>query len=169
LSTTKVHRRWVDREIATAATRASRDRSVRLIPVLLDRRAEIPPLLSRYQYIRSNDTRDVERAADLILNSLSSVVSVPNFDLERRVLEAERANLDEEVARGVGGTSRPFSGLIRVVSIVGLVAGFAATTLVAWVSTRHGIAPVALTLVSLMSAALSTTVAFYYRRSHDGH
>jgi hypothetical protein len=161
---------WVDREVATAATRATRDRRIRLMPVVLDKRAEIPPLLSRYQYIRFDNARDANRVADLILGGLSAAVSPPDLNLEREIVESERAGLDREIAKRGREMTGSLAGLVRVVSIVGLAAGLAATTLVVWVSAgTHSASAGVLTAVSLLSASLSATVGFYYRRSRDGH
>jgi hypothetical protein len=159
----------VDREVAAATARASRDRNVRLIPVILDRRAEIPPLLSRYQFVGPPIARDPDRVADLIRESLSSAVSPPDIGREREVVEAERANLDRVIAQRDLAVAKSWRALARVLSVVGLAAGITATTLVAvWVNAGPQVASVVIAVISVFSTSLATAMSFYFRRSRSG-
>jgi hypothetical protein len=91
-----------DREVATAVARTARDRDLRLIPVMLDRRAEIPPLLSRYQGIRPQSAQNPNRVADLIQQSLNTAVAPTDLYLEHEVVQTESANLSLDPPMNVG-------------------------------------------------------------------
>ena len=84
---------WIDHEVAAAVSRVARDQSVRLIPVLLDQRAKLSPLLSHYQYIGPEMAKDPEYVANLVQKSIGEPVAPPDLNLEREILETERAYL----------------------------------------------------------------------------
>jgi hypothetical protein len=158
----------IDLEVAAAAARASRDRNIRLIPVVLDRRAEIPPLLSRYQFVEPQVARDPDRVADLIQESLSVAVAPPDLNLEREIVNAERANLNMAIAGRDLVVARSWRALARVLSVAGLIAGVTATTLVAvWVNASPHAASVVIAVISVVSASLSAAVGIYFRRSRN--
>lgn len=158
----------IDWEVAAAAVRAAHDRSVRLIPVMLDRRAEIPPLLSRYQFIGPQVAKDPDRVADLVQESLITAASPPDLNLEREIVNAERANLQLAIAHRRSEITRSWRAMAKFLSIAGLVAGVTATALVAvWVNAIPQVANIAAALVSLVSATIAAAVSFYLRRSRN--
>lgn len=152
--------RWVDREIAFAAVRASRDQNVRLIPVLLDRHAEISPLLSRYQYIGPPDADDPEHVADIVEKSLGTPVPPPDLNLEREFVETEQEHLETLIAQRESAVARASKALARALSIVGLAVGVVATILVAvWADSGVDALRVATTALSLLSTSLAAVIA----------
>ncbi|MGN2640506.1 toll/interleukin-1 receptor domain-containing protein [Nocardia takedensis] len=143
---------WVSHEIAAAVARSSRDRSVRLLPVALDRRAEISPLLSRYQSIGPPTSRDPNRVAEMIVESLGQNIPPADLNLERKVIEAEQETLDALMASRESSVQWASSYLGWILSVVGLVAGVIGTvTLIASTDSSSGIDVV---------QAIATTTAF---------
>ncbi|WP_194831788.1 toll/interleukin-1 receptor domain-containing protein [Nocardia sp. XZ_19_369] len=148
----------IDQEIAFAATRAGRDRNIRLIPIVLDRHAELPPLLSRYQFIGPDDARDPARTAALIQESLDTSVPSPNLNLEREIFEAERSYLQRRLKEQDQAIAKWSSFLIRTTAAIGLLMGVVGTTLavvLAW-NTESNIANL---VVIAVASAVSTSIA----------
>lgn len=159
----------VDREVVAAVSRASYDPNVRIIPVVLDRHAKPSPLLSRYQFIRPEVAKDLDRVADLVQESLDEPVTPPDLNLEHEILETERANLELEISARYSAIHRSWGILARALSIAGLIAGIVATVLVA-VLINYGpqIGSLVIAVVSVLSSTLAGAVAFYSRRSRNG-
>ncbi|GGO63139.1 toll/interleukin-1 receptor domain-containing protein [Nonomuraea cavernae] len=159
---------WIDREVAAATARTLNDPNIRLIPVMLDRGAELSPLVSRFQYIGAQIARDPDRVADLIQESLTRVVSHPNVNLERVTVEVELAKLHLLAAQQAAASAKSWRALSRVTSIVGLVAGVVATILAAVSITAGSEAQTAIALViSVASTLTATGLTIYSARSRN--
>lgn len=155
-------------EIA-AATVASRERNIRLVPVILDERAEVPPLLSLHKGVMPPMSRDPERVASLIEESLRNPVRRANVDLQHEIIDIERANLHIALTRQLAQQAASSARLAQLVGLGGAVTGIAATA-IAFVALNGGagFATGVLTVVSLASASLGLAVSLFSRRSRDG-
>jgi hypothetical protein len=157
----------VDREIAAAVARAAHDRSVRLIPVKLDERAEVSPLVSHYIGVAPETAKDVNRTAAMIHDGLTRSVGAPDLDLERVVIQEQQAYVASEAARWAEVRAVSWTRLSWVVGVVGLGAGVAGAIAAASVIADGRLASALLTLVSIAAASVSAAAALYSWRSRN--
>lgn len=157
----------LDHEVAAAAARAWQGRGIRMVPVMLDQQAEIPPLLSRYQFVRPSDARDPDHVAELVRNSLETAVSPPDLDRERDIVDANLASLHAEIEQTERATARDRRLLTRVLGLLGLVTGVNAAAFVAdlWYGgpSRSGLA---LVVIAGVSGAISVILGIIAVSAH---
>lgn len=98
LSKTALRSPWLWHETAAAvAAQVSESHQKRVIPVLLDRQAELPPLLERFNYLDLTDpeTREqgIERLVEAIKQGPPQLGVRERLDLEEQLLSGETAAL----------------------------------------------------------------------------
>lgn len=72
LSKASNEKKWFSTEIGLIISEVRKNRSKKLIPILKDRQAEIPPFINQYQYLDFTDGGDINRLLDILLLSLKS-------------------------------------------------------------------------------------------------
>jgi hypothetical protein len=126
---------WLQREASFAVTKMVRDPRSRVVPVILDRKATIPPFLQRIAYADFSDARDVRAPAHELAQQLSESVypdwptaggGVDEFvgdalRIERESLALEKARYEQRAAwstrqlvGGLGLASAMFAVLVAI-------------------------------------------------------
>ena len=126
------HSQWVAAEIALAISLAEQGR-LRVIPVLVDRDAEIPPLLSHIQALEFFDAERAQPQLDaLVLSIQNDAITGDNRAADRqaqlRYIKASREALATEIAEQEirrANLSSSFAGTWRLIAslVVGAMIG----------------------------------------------
>jgi hypothetical protein len=163
---------WAATETSLFLWRYFSDGRFPVIPVRLDRDAEVPALLRRLMYLDLSDVHDTDTLAKEIGRSIaqagkglerSSALPSDVLDIEHALLESERATF--ELTRGE--RSKYFEGLFGIVLILSMCLALLAAAASAF-SSNKGIFTPAGILVSILLGVVASAAGFYFGRTGRG-
>jgi hypothetical protein len=155
---------WMNAELGAALAEHLSDPSRPIIPVLLDKDADIPALLARYQVIDARSDTTPEAVADRILEAISATPAFQRespekpqtlLDFERAMLRSEEMAYELERINRYAWISRLF---LVTSSVLVVVLGVAGVLLVPNAAT----ATWPLVAVSLLAAAATAAIGYYF-------